>query len=414
MLFRSKDLMQKDGSVLNSSYLVDAGGRSSIEIQMDISYNPKKVIFTYPNNGVKTNAGNDWYESSSFIAVASSAELRTKKRTDGQVYSLDHLTAPIVKGGHIQGTIHDLVISDIVADSVFSYCDSSTAIINNVSISDASITYVISNNNGGTISNCSLDNATTSGAGFVGTNTGKISNCSVTNAMIGGDGFVGTNGYGSSTMIENCNVINAQIAGNGFAGTNNNVITDCHVYADNAVYSNYLNAYIEADRHYVPNANTVDTDAMGDSDNKLRGYNLVTIGLPFNGTTPRANVAGFAGSSSGTITACSVTGKVYGISAAGFAYTVGRGSVNTSYANTLVTATASDGTSNGFASDLSYGIALSQDHCLGIVKGSKGTGFVSSLGGGNVSGCYTAVWNAKGCSSYYPFYFTKRDRKSVV
>ena len=401
------------GNISGGKYLGSSSdGSYTVTQTMDITYNNSEVDFTGFDTTSKKEVKTD-YSSPTLAQLVSIYQ--GGQKSDGSYYELRHLTAPLITEvhGNKAGTIRNLHVIDIDgADgenvSVPDFIDSCVGTAQNITIENATFSGAggFVGTNSGTIVNCTLDNATTSGAGFAGTNTGTISNCSVTNAMIGGDGFVGTNGYGNNS-IGNCNVINAQIAGNGFAGTNYKEITDCHVYADNSVYSNYLNTYSGADWHYAPNENTVDTDAMGDSDNKLRGYNLVTIGLPFNGTTPTANVAGFAGSSSGIITACSVTGKVYGTSAAGFAYTVGGGSVSTSYANTLVTATASDGTANGFASDLSYGIALSQDHCLGIVKGSKGTGFVSSLGGGKVSGCYTAVWNAKGCTSYYPFYSTK-------
>ncbi len=259
--------------------------------------------------------------------------------------------------------------------------------------------------NEGTIEKCSVENAAIGGNGFCGDNSGAIDQSEVKHAEIGGNGFAGSNIY-SNGKITNCNVINARIGENGFVGNNVLMIQNCHVYADNVDYANYLSENDAAIQKFNVDTNHVDDSVIETGDERgKQGYNLVVIGIKQQEHIGDV-IGGFAGTNgeNAHIYSCSVTGKIFGHTAASGFVNENQGTIKGCYANTIVSAT---GVASGFV-QINNKNVISMSHSTGMLNGSSQSGFVDNNAGGSIKNCYSAIWSMKG-SRKYTFYQNKSD-----
>ncbi|MGN0361254.1 MAG: glycine-rich protein [Bilifractor sp.] len=384
---------------------------NNIEQTMDISYNNDLIAFTEPIMTGTSDISKD-------VKYNTSPKLNTlvvtysgMMKSDNTYCMLDSLTQTLVdtiwyNSGYC---LQNLVITNMNADSVVK---NNHGTMSNLSVSDSKFTKsaLISDQNTGTISNCTVRNVTIGSDGIVPTNSGTITGITLEAAMISGNGFVSSN----SNQISTCKIVNAQIGKNGFAETNNGTISSCQVYADNSLYEAYQKQYPDQTGNYTPNENTVDTD-LAESQKPKEGYNLMVCGLKPNAAINDANkndsTAGFVQTNAGgTIQSSSFSGKIYGkTQAAGF-FINATGTIDSCYANALVSAGSF---ASGFGISTSYNATITNSHSVGMTQNAKqGVGFLNNPTGSTLSGDYSAIWN--NTTSNYSLFVSSDSQTSIT
>ncbi|MDE5600040.1 MAG: hypothetical protein K2I60_00300, partial [Oscillospiraceae bacterium] len=162
--------------------------------------------------------------------------------------------------------------------------------------------FVVTNEKGGTIDNCSVDmnseDVSLSG-GFVGINNGKITNSETTLSVKSEDnrvgGFVSKN-YGT---IKNCKATGSINGGwyvGGFVGLNSGTITNC-IATGNLKYGNFLGGFVGENNGTITNCIATGDLGYGKFLGGFVGENSGTITGAATG-----NISKFAGTNTGTIT----------------------------------------------------------------------------------------------------------------
>lgn len=446
----------KGGKYLGPS---GSGSGTVVTQTMDISYND----ISYNNDNVNfTEFGKEVnYTSPQLDTMANTYQGKTNQ--NNYVYKLDNLKKSLLaesENKYQNYTLNNLHITNMSADSLVgnNYGTLSNLIVtdskfsnaslvegeNTGTIKDCDISNISTDKNGvadknsGTITNIKITNSKIKGNGLVGYNfynkddpdnpdvyndNVKISDCKIYNAIIGGNGAVGSN-HGTLQNIElqsvmvnkngfvgdnvgiinGCNVINAEIGQNGFANTNskNGKIIKCQLYADSEKYSDYKKTTEKA--YYKPALLK-----QNEQGNGSMGYDLLVCGLSnmesdSNTATQYRNdqTAGFIDDNSATISDCSYSGKVYGSKVAAGFFLNNFGTIESSYANALVT--ASD-TVAGFGYLCNNG-AVNYCHSIGMLLDAKqGAGFIYNITANrwpaSLKNDYSAIWKSTVKSFYF-------------
>lgn len=389
-VIRSADQMQYffafENAVSNNGYLVQSDAKRIIEQQLDITYNPEKVIFTKNGQPAPESA----YRSPTLKQIGwANATYRSKLRpnaeNDKDFYVLDGLRAELVTT--VYGELCSLQITDMKAPYFIQKTEWGAAKVHTITITDACFA-----------KGENYDQATS--AGFVETlSGGTVEDCHIINASIYGDGFI-QQISNQTVTVKNCYIINATIWRNGFIGNNqgNTTITDCGIYADKSKCTG-------VEKNYQP---------YRDHNNE---YNYVSIGIAPGGTKSNSNVAGFVLQQSGklSIENCFVAGTVYGSEnyyVAGFGGEITcEADIENCYSNVVI-----DGGqyASGFAKKIDNDQAkVVNCHSLGVINNvGQATGFVNEIIKGSVRGCYSAFWNVQ-TDSWYPFYSQNNSSQAI-
>ena len=345
----------------------------------------------------------------------------------------DELNGPVIDGIVISNSTIGNTDSSIAGNGI---SRTSTAILNNIVISDSTIqgNGVVKELTGGSIHNAEITGTSIGKNGIAVTSTTDISDVVFNNVSIGDNGAVdkvnggkindvsiynttvGENGFAASSTnsarISNVQIVNANIGENGFIEKSYAPLTNCYIYSSSDAYQNMPGG----NKYFVPFVDNAD------------GYDLVTIGLTKNtdGTVKVNNKTnGFIDSLNGNVTRCSVTGTIYGRRINGFVGSQDGGTIDGSYSNAVMNVvTSGNSTSNdnsGFAGKVSGWGTIQNSHSTGIfnvvkqngnsftsadAKKVSAAGFVSNIDQAKLPNNYSAVWSTAQGMNYSSFYGT--------
>ncbi|MGO5160566.1 MULTISPECIES: glycine-rich protein [unclassified Bilifractor] len=259
-------------------YLSTSGNGTNVVTQtMDISFNNTLIHFTEMGKNISIKSPT----LSNLFGTYKGAI-----KQDDQYFCLDSLTNPLINSIHWRkdnsqdySHLENLVITNMKASSLVgdNHGVMSALQILNSSFSSAAF---VSNNNSGTISNCSLDDVSTEGDGVATTNNGTISNVRIEKSYINGNGISTTNqGWNLTDKIDGCTIINTKIEKNGIVKTNqgtisNSIINNSKISMNGASYDNNGTiSYVS-----LKNISNIDDNGVADSNNgTISNVNLEDI-----------------------------------------------------------------------------------------------------------------------------------------